>query len=114
MGTIVSSCYGFISGAYMPISQFSIGLQRVIMFLPGTYGTVLLRNHALRGAFSQMAADGLPLEIVEITKDAMDVNVYFFNHKVEIWSMYLVLGISVIALLGVYVLLNVLREKKKR
>ena len=38
VGTIVSSGYGFICGAYMPISQFSDGLQKVISFLPGTYG----------------------------------------------------------------------------
>ncbi|MDR0889275.1 MAG: ABC transporter permease, partial [Oscillospiraceae bacterium] len=30
VGTIVSAGYGFISGAYMPISQFSTGLQKVI------------------------------------------------------------------------------------
>ena len=54
VGTIVSAGYGFICGAYMPISQFSEGLQKVISFLPGTYGTSLLRNHALRGVFEEM------------------------------------------------------------
>ena len=49
VGTIVSSGYGFICGAYMPLSNFSGGLQKVISFLPGTYGTSLLRNHAVRG-----------------------------------------------------------------
>lgn len=47
VGTIVSAGYGFICGAYMPVSSFSAGLQKVISFLPGTYGTGLLRNHAL-------------------------------------------------------------------
>lgn len=50
VGTIVSSGYGFICGAYMPIAQFSSGLQHILMFLPGTYGTSLIRNHALRGS----------------------------------------------------------------
>ena len=39
VGTVVSAGYGFICGAYMPVSAFSTGLQRVISFLPGTYGT---------------------------------------------------------------------------
>ena len=39
VGTVVSAGYGFICGAYMPISQFSKGLQKVLSFLPGTYGT---------------------------------------------------------------------------
>ena len=52
--TIISACYGFICGAYMPISSFSEGLQTVIKFLPGTYGTSLLRNHALGGVMKAM------------------------------------------------------------
>ena len=35
VGSIVSSCYGFICGAYMPISQFGSGLQTVLSFFPG-------------------------------------------------------------------------------
>ena len=38
VGTIISAGYGFICGAYMPISQFGSGLQKIISFLPGTYG----------------------------------------------------------------------------
>ena len=37
VGTIVSAGYGFICGAYMPISQFGDGLQTALGFLPGTY-----------------------------------------------------------------------------
>lgn len=44
VGTIATSLYGFICGAYMAMSQFSEGLQTALGFLPGTYGTVLLRN----------------------------------------------------------------------
>ena len=47
VGSIISAGYGFICGAYMPISSFSEGLQKVVSFLPGTYGTSLVRNHSL-------------------------------------------------------------------
>lgn len=58
VGSIVSSCYGFICGAYMPISSFPKILQKVISFLPGTYGTSLLRNHAMGSAIKQIEKIG--------------------------------------------------------
>ena len=64
VGSIVSSAYGFICGAYMPISSFSSGLQKVISLLPGTYGTSLVRNHAMRGVFAEMAKENIPLTIL--------------------------------------------------
>ena len=114
VGTIVSAGYGFICGAYMPISQFSEGLQRVISFLPGTYGTSLLRNHALRGVFAEMDAQGFPCEVVEAIRDSVDCNLYFFGNKVEIVSMYLVLAAAILILVGLYVIMNVLSGRKKR
>ena len=48
VGTVVSAGYGFVCGAYMPISNFGEGLQKALSYLPGTYGTALLKNHMLR------------------------------------------------------------------
>ena len=106
VGSIVSSCYGFICGAYMPISQFSEGLQRVISFLPGTYGTSLLRNHAMRGVFAEMEEEGIPTEVVESMKDVIDCNLYFFDDKVELGTMYAILIATVAVLIGAYIVLN--------
>lgn len=114
VGTIVSAGYGFICGAYMPISQFSDGLQKVISFLPGTYGTSLLRNHTMCGVFEEMESQGFPVEVVEAIKDSVDCNIYFFGDKVEMNMMYLILGGTVVGLLIIYVLLNVLRSGKQR
>ncbi len=111
VGTIVSSGYGFVCGAYMPISQFSTSLQNVLMFLPGTYGTSLIRNHALNGVYQEMLNINFPAEVVEGIKDSIDCNIYFFDSKVEIWVMYLVLLASVIALVSVYTLVSLLRKK---
>lgn len=112
VGTIVSSAYGFICGAYMPISQFGTGLQRVLSFLPGTYGTSLVRNHALRGVFEEMESIGFPSEVIEAIRDSVDCNLYFFGNKVDLPVMYLILGGSVIALVGIYIAMNVVRGKK--
>ena len=113
VGTIVSAGYGFICGAYMPISQFSEGLQKVISFLPGTYGTSLLRNHALRGVFDEMIARGFPSEVVEAIRDSVDCNLYFFGDKVELSGMYLVLIAAIVIAVGLYVMMNVLSRRKR-
>ncbi len=114
VGTIVSAGYGFICGAYMPVSSFSSGLQKVISFLPGTYGTGLVRNHALNGAFEEMSKVGFPSEVVEGIKDSIDCNIYFFDNKVSLGGMYAVMVCSVIVLIGLYVLLSVLKNKRAK
>ena len=112
VGTIVSAGYGFICGAYMPISNFSDGLQKVISFLPGTYGTSLLRNHAMRGVFEEMLDLGFPKEVVESIRDSVDCNLYFFDNKVETGTMYLILVGVIVLLVGLYVVLNRVRDEK--
>ncbi|MDY5986749.1 MAG: ABC transporter permease [Lachnoclostridium sp.] len=114
VGTIVSAGYGFICGAYMPISQFSDGLQKVISFLPGTYGTSMLRNHVLRGTFEEMESQGFPSQVVEAIKDAVDCNLYFFDEKVGLNTMYLIMAGTAAGLIALYVLLNVVRSGKQR
>ena len=112
VGTMVSSCYGFISGAYMPISSFADGLQRVISFLPGTYGTALLRCHAMQGALAEMEAQGLPAAVTKAMADAVDINVYFFGNEVGIPAMYAIICGATALLLLVYVLLNKFKKVK--
>lgn len=112
-GTIVSAGYGFICGAYMPISQFSEGLQKVISFLPGTYGTSLLRNHALRGVFQEMDNQGYPPEVVEAIKDSVDCNLYFFGDKVELSNMYIIVTVAIAVAIAIYITVNVLTRHKK-
>lgn len=113
VGTIISAGYGFICGAYMPISQFSEGLQKVISFLPGTYGTSLLRNHAMRGVFEEMRGQGFPDEVVEAIRDSVDCNLYFFGDKVGLAAMYAVLAGAILIAVGLYIWMNVLKGRKK-
>lgn len=113
VGTIVSAGYGFICGAYMPLSAFGEGLRNALGFLPGTYGTSLIRNCTLRGAFAEMSASGFPAEVVESIRDSIDCNLYFFGNKVEVWVMYLIMLGSTALLIGLYVLMNVLAARRK-
>ncbi len=113
VGTIISAGYGFICGAYMPIYSFSEGLQRVVMFLPGTYGTALVRNHSLRGVLSEMQGEGVPKEVIKGIKDSLDCNLYFFDNEVDVPVMYLIPGASILLLVGAFVFANALRKKQK-
>ena len=112
VGTVVSSGYGFICGAYMPISSFSVGLRNVLSFLPGTYATSLIRNHALAGVYREMADKNYPEEMIQKIRDVADCNLYFFDNKVQTWQMYLVLLGAIVLLVGMYVLIHVLAAKK--
>lgn len=77
-------------------------------------GTSLLRNHALRGVFEEMDAQGFPPRIVEAIRDSVDCNPYFFGDKVESGSMYLIVIAAVIFAVALYVAMNMLPGKKKR
>ena len=114
VGTIVSSGYGFICGAYMPIAQFSTGLQHILMFLPGTYGTSLIRNHALRGAFSAAADAGLAPEVIDVIKKSIDCRLSFFGTDVSLPAMFAVLCGGTVLLVALFVLLNILCGVNRR
>lgn len=112
VGTIVSAGYGFICGAYMPISQFGEGLRKVLSFLPSTYGTSLLRNHALRGVFSEMEKSGFPEQVMDGIRESIDCKLYFFDSEVSTGAMLMYLAVSVAVLMGIYVFMNIHKERK--
>ena len=95
----------------MPISQFGGALGNVMMFLPGTYGTSLIRNHCLGGVYREMSSIGFPSGVVEGIKDSVDCNIYFFGSSVPIGAMYAVILGAVVVLVGAYVLINVLKKR---
>lgn len=112
VGTIVSAGYGFLCGAYMPISNFSDGLQKTMTLLPGTYGTSLIRNHAMRGVFEEMKSQGFPDEVVDGIAKSLDCKLSFFGNDVSIGAMYGVLIGTIAVLIGVYILICVLKKDK--
>lgn len=110
VGTIVSSGYGFICGAYMPISSFNINLQRVLLFMPGTYGTSLIKNHSLNPVLNELSKVHIPNEVIENIKTSLDCNLSFFGQNVKIGSMYMIMIIIII----LFILINVLQNKLKK
>lgn len=112
VGTIVSAGYGFVCGAYMPISNFGEGLQKVMSYLPGTYGTSLIKNHMLRGVFEEMETVGFPKEVVKGIADSLDCNPVFRGNVVEPNAMMLIMIGTIVVLGGIYLLITALPEKK--
>ncbi|MCI6060665.1 MAG: ABC transporter permease [Dorea sp.] len=113
VGTIVSAGYGFICGAYMPISNFSKGLQKGMSYLPSTYGTSMLKNHMLRGVFEEMEAKGFPDEVVTGIADSLDCNPVFRDHVVTTTEMLVVMIGAVLLLGAIYLVMTAVPEKNQ-
>ena len=106
VGTIVSSMYGFIAGAYMPMSQFGAGLRKVLLYLPTTYGTALMKNSVMRGPFRELEKI-VPGNIVNSLKKSLDIRLLFKGNVVEASTMYLIVLMTIVVLFAVYVLTSI-------
>lgn len=113
VSTLVSSMYGFICGAYMPLSQFSEGLRNILCLLPGTYGVGIIRNHYMGGYMDELARLGVPQEHISGIMDSFDANLYLFGHNIPLGAMYAILLGACAVLLAAYVTIVILKNKKK-
>ena len=113
VGTVVSAGYGFICGAYMPISNFGAGLRRVLSFLPGTYGTSLLKNHLLGGVFEEMSAVGFTDEAITGIRESIDCRLFFYGREVTEPAMFAILLGAVLFFTGLFVLFHVVFKGEK-
>lgn len=114
VGTIISAGYGFVCGAYMPISQFGAGLQTTMSALPFAHGTALVRNVMMNGVIRELNSQGLPSEIITVLKDTVDCNLYVNGNKIELWVMYVSLCSVIVGLIGIYVLINFLKSRAQK
>ena len=112
VSAIISSMYGFICGAYMPIATFGVGIQKLLMFLPSTYASSLIKNHTLNGAFKALQENGMPSSAIEQIKNSIDCNLYIGTTKVSIGAMYAIVISTIAVLIGLYVLINFIKAKK--
>lgn len=108
---IVSSAYGFLCGAYMPLSSLTEWLRNLLMFLPGTYGTGLLHAHLMNGAIEEIT-QGIP-ELAQGMKEGFDCILFFFDSEVPLYSCYLAIGIVTLLFVGLYVFLCAFRHRRK-
>lgn len=114
VATIISSMYGFISGAYMPIASFSPALQKILKFMPSTYGSSIIRNHCMNGALKAFENCGMPNDAMNEIRKGIDCDLFWGNTKVPMAAMYGILIVTIFAFLLAYILINKFTEKKKR
>lgn len=114
VSTVVSTVYGFICGAYYPVSQFAKGIANTVMCMPGTYCTGLLRAHFMGSYAAEFAAAGIPEGIVDEIMKNLDAKLFFFDNAVPLWAMYTVVCCTVVALVGIFVLINAIKIKKRK
>lgn len=95
----------------MLISNFGTGLQKVLFYLPSTYGTSLLKNHMLRGIIEEVEKQNLPEEMIAAVKGTLDGNPQFRGHVVSVEEMIMVMVGSIVLLGVLYLRLTSLREK---
>ena len=97
----------------MPISSFGKGLANAVTFLPGTYATALMRNHAMGATLDEMNTQSVPHEVTDALRDLLDCNIYFFGRSVPEPAMYAILASSIVILVAIYVLLNKFKKTNK-
>jgi len=118
VSTLVSSMYGFICGAYMPFSQFSEGLRNVLCLLPGSYGVGILRNHYMNGYITEIC-NGIDNPAVAAgmrdgISNGFDIKIAPFGAEIPLGAMYgILLGTSAVLLVA-YILIIILKNKKKK
>ena len=114
VSTLVSSMYGFICGAYMPLSQFAEGMRNFICVLPGTYSVGIMRNHFMQGYVEELGRQGLPESGQKALMDGFDGNLYVGKTQMPLWSMYLILLGACALLLAAYITIVVVRNKRSK
>lgn len=96
----------------MPISNFGSGLQKILSYLPSTYGTSLLKNHMLRGIFEEMERDKLPDQMIVAIRDTLDCNPQFRGAVVSVNMMLLLMAGSIVVFGVIFFLMTFLPEKE--
>lgn len=111
VGSIVSSMYGFIAGAYMPMSQFGTGLRNALLFLPTTYGTSLMKNSVMASTFRELEKI-IPSDVINSLKESIDVRLIFNTNVISTSTMYFIVFATIIVLFVIYILQNILSKNK--
>ncbi len=115
VATLVSSCYGFLSGAYTPLSQYPKVMASILGFNPGIYGNSILKSSFMNGTINEIDKSLIDAynPVVSQIRDEFDLNYYFFDHFVNIGTCFLILSLVGIGLLSIYLIIT-FKIKNKR
>jgi hypothetical protein len=98
----------------MPIGSLAPVFGKIISCLPGTYGTVLLRNLCLNDCLTQMESSGYNAQAIAGVRQGFDCDFSFFGHTVSPSMCVVILLLSVILLIAVYVTVHLSKTRAKK
>ena len=110
--TLVSALYGFICGAYMPISTMGEGIKNFTSLLPGTYSTILFRQGFLNGTLDKML-EYVHSPVVDTIKQSFDVSYIAFGTNIPTWAMYLIILFTSVVLLILLIIISTIKIRRK-
>ena len=110
-GGIVSAAVGFIIGAYVPLGNFSSGVQTTLAFVPGSHIAALYRDILMSGVTEHVAnamgSNGGP-EFLKSINDSFSLSLTMFDYKTtQFFSFMYAIGSILIGLV-----LNIVLYKK--
>lgn len=101
---ILSAAAGFVIGAYIPISQFSTGVQTFCNIFPASQITIILRNVLLNGTLNAIndSIGGVDQGMfVETIKDMFSFKACMFDKYLNVDEMMIyIIGAMVISIAG--------------
>ena len=113
---MVSAAAGFVIGAYIPISQFSDGVQTVCNIFPASQITILLRNALLNALLQHMdaAIGGLDNGMfVESIKETFSFDASLFGQNYGMSSMIIYVAAFMVLCVAVMIFVYGKTYKKK-
>lgn len=113
---MLSAASGFVIGAFVPISQFSEGVQTVCNVFPASHVTVLLRNSLMNGILGNMdsSLNGIDQGLfVKSMKDLFSFNATLFGNSLSIGQMLIYVAAVILVCMAVQVIIYSKTYKKK-
>ncbi|MBO7335073.1 MAG: ABC transporter permease [Lachnospiraceae bacterium] len=113
---IISAAAGFIIGAFIPLSEFSKGVQNFCFLFPATAVTILLRRNILSGVLSNIdtTLNGLDGGLFKQTvEEAFDFKFKFMGNLLsEAGTCYYILGVTLLAVIAIGVIYPKVYKRK--
>ena len=103
---ILSAASGFVIGAFIPISQFSEGVQTFCNIFPASHATILLRNSLLDGTLDAFdkAIGGVDQGMcTEALRETFGFDAHLFGKTMEMRGMTVYLLLSILICLGLMI-----------
>lgn len=113
---ILSAAAGFVIGAYIPISQFSKGVQTVCNLFPASQITIILRNILTTGLLNRIDSGIGGLDnglFVASVKDIFTFKAFLFTGELTVGGMLIyIVGVIVLSILAQIIMYSKTYKKK--